>query len=130
MVRVISILACIAMLSGCVSKPFSSLVDGTRQVWDGVGSPPATLAAPGGFRVTPAEAYQFVTAGKPQKFSLYIYADRTHYYFAPHAPLKIPTSGYVRAYGVTVDGMTGVCTKCGPVSDPPPNTSLERTRDQ
>ena len=128
MVRAISILASIATLSGCVTKPFSSLTDRTRQVWDGVGSPPATLAAPNGFRITPAEAYQIITGGKPQKFSLYIYADRTHYYFAPHAPLKIPTSGYARSYGVTVDGMTGVCTRCGSGSLPAPNPSLERRR--
>jgi hypothetical protein len=129
MVRTILIVASIA-LSGCVTKPFSSLTDRTRQVWDGVGSPPATLAAPSGFRITPAEAYQIVTEGRPQKFSLYIYADQTHYYFAPHAPLTIPTSGYARTYEVTVDGMTGVCTKGNAVTVPPPNTSPERTRER
>jgi hypothetical protein len=130
MVRAIWIGAFIVMSSGCVAKPFSSLTDRTHRVWDGIGSPPATLAAPGGFRITPAQAYRIVTEGKPQKFSFYIYADRTHYYFAPNAPLKISTSGNARSYGITVDGVTGVCLKCNAGSVIPPDTALEGSRER
>jgi hypothetical protein len=128
MVRYVSIVAALAMLSGCGTRPVTSMTDGTRKVWDQWGPPPATLAAPSGFRVTPTEAYQIVTRGEELRFALYIFADRTHYYFAPHAALRITTSGYARMYGLQVDGMTGECLKCKAPSVPPPNKSLERTR--
>jgi hypothetical protein len=128
MLRSVAALVALSMLTGCVISPLASLTDRTRQIWGEYGPPPATLAAPKGFKVTPAEAYMIVAGKERQKFGLYIYADRTHYYLAPHVPLQIPTSGYARMYGVQVDGTTGVCFKCKERSDSPPNTSLERTR--
>jgi hypothetical protein len=126
--RAISIVFAIAMLSGCGTRPFTSMTDGTRKIWGQWGPPPVSLAAPKGFRVTPTEAYQIVTEGEPQRFALYIFADRSHYYFAPHAAMRITTSGYARRYGIRVDGISGECQKCAAPSAPPPNTSFERTR--
>ncbi len=130
MFRAVSALVVLSTLAGCVISPLASLTDRTRQIWDEYGPPPATLAAPSGFKITPAEAYTIVAGGQPQKFGLYIYADRTHYYLAPHVPLQIPTSGYARMYGILVDGTSGACSKCKERFVPPPNTSLERTRDR
>jgi hypothetical protein len=130
MLRTVVALIGVSLLSGCVVSPFSSLTDRTRQIWDEYGPPPSTLAAPKGFKVTPAEAYMIVAGGERQKFGLYIYADRTHYYLAPHVPLQIPTSGYARMYGVQVDGTTGACFKCKEHRVAPPNNAVERTRDE
>ena len=105
------------------------MTDGTRKIWGEWGPPPAALAAPSGFSVTPAEAYQIATRGEELRFALYIYADRTHYYFAPHAAMRLTTSGYARRYGLQVDGTTGACPKCSSPSVSPPNTSFERTRE-
>ena len=129
MVRSASILAVLATLFSCGTRSLTSMTDDTRKLWGEWGAPPATLAAPSGFRITPAEAYQIVTKGESLRFALYIYADRTHYYFAPHAALRITTSGYARWYGLRVDGITGECPKCVAPSVPPPNTSFERTRE-
>jgi len=129
MVRFASIVAVLATLVGCGTRPFTSMTDGTRKIWGEWGPPPATLPVPSGFRITPAEAYQIVTKGEGLRFALYIYADRTHYYLAPHAALRITTSGYARWYGLRVDGTTGQCPKCDAPSVPPPNKSLERTRE-
>jgi hypothetical protein len=128
MYRIALLVAAIAMLFGCGIRPITSLTDGTRKVWGQWGPPPATLAAPNGFKVTPTEAYQIATGGEELRFALYIFADRTHYYFAPHAALRITTSGYARRYGLRVDGMTGECVKCTTPFVPPPNKSFERTR--
>jgi hypothetical protein len=125
--RATSIVAAFAMLSACGTRPFTSMTDGTRKIWGQWGPPPVSLAAPKGFRVTPTEAYQIVTNGEPLRFALYIFADKSHYYFAPHAALRITTSGYARWYGIRVDGMSGECQKCTAPSVRPPNTSLERT---
>ena len=129
MARFVFIVAVLATLFGCGTRPLTSMTDGTRKLWGEWGPPPATLATPSGFKVTPAEAYQIATKGESLRFALCIYADRTHYYFAPHAALRITTSGYARWYGLRVDGITGECPKCGARSVPPPNTSLERTRE-
>jgi hypothetical protein len=126
---VVSIIAALAMLSACGTRPITSMTDGTRKVWGQWGPPPATLAAPKGFKVTPAEAYQIVTGGEGLRFALYIFADSTHYYFAPHAALRITTSGYARWYGIRVDGVTGECQRCEVPPVPPPSTSFEQTRE-
>jgi len=129
MLRAVSIVAAISMLAGCGTRPITSLTDGTRKIWGQWGPPPATLTTPRGFTVTPAEAYKIVTGGEQQRFALYIFADRTHYYFAPHAAMRITTSGYARWYGIRVDGTSGECQKCTAPFVPPPNTSLERARE-
>jgi hypothetical protein len=130
MIRTAAAIVALATLAGCVVSPFASLMDGTRQIWDEYGPPPESLPAPSGFKITPSEAYRIVAGRDRQKFGLYIYADRTHYYLAPHVPLQIPTSGYARMYGVQVDGKTGACFKCRERSLPDPDTSFERTPAQ
>lgn len=122
------ITAAVTMLSGCGTRPLTSMTDGTRKIWGQWGSPPVTLPAPKGFKVSPAEAYQIVTGGEALRFALYIFADATHYYFAPHAALRITTSGYARWYGIRVDGATGECQKCNVSSAPSPHILMERTR--
>jgi hypothetical protein len=92
-----------------VVAPFQSINDHTHQLWDEYEEPPSSLAAPEGFTITPAQAYQIVTHGDPQKFAWYVYADQTNYYLVKHAPLLIPTSGYARKYGAQVDGRSGLC---------------------
>ena len=86
---------------------FAGCAHDVHKVWSGNNQPPATLQAPPGFTVKPAQAW--VTAFKSNMLSIkhpiHLYADR-HFYYAADPFLGM--SGWkARRVGIRIDGKTG-----------------------
>ena len=96
---------CLVML--CLAPAACTVAPGgIRKVWDG-STPPANLAAPSGFTVTPAQAARVARGSNAisLKSKWTIYADSKYYYFHDAFFGDEPYRAYVN--GLRVDGRTG-----------------------
>jgi len=103
--RSLAVFLCL-LLMGCSSIPREFHV-----VWSKPLAPPADLATPAGFSVTPAQAYSQVLATKnlSLKHIWHVYADADYYYVYD----TFQGTGQRRAYnqGIKVDGKNGVIAR-------------------
>ena len=85
-----------------------SCFDDVRPLWKGPGSPPASLAAPDGFKISPLEADLYSMGGGDLylKFSHHLYADNENYYV--YVPFLISNSAKAKRYGIKINGQTGM----------------------
>jgi hypothetical protein len=93
-------------LVGCATMPPQF-----QAVWTQPGSPPAELAAPTGFIISPAQAHDAVRAARilSQKHQWSIYADAQNYYVHDTFLGNSPREAF--RHGVRVDGKTGAILK-------------------
>ncbi len=82
-----------------------------RAVWMEKTAPPADLAAPTGFVVTPSKAYSVVLDSRAlsMKHVWHVYADSRYYYVHDTFLGDSPSRAY--AQGVGIDGQTGEIVK-------------------
>ena len=92
---------CVALV-GCAVAP-----GGIRPVWTASSPPPASLAAPAGFSITPARALGVARGSGllSSRNESYIYADSEYYYVQDTFFGKAPYQALI--HGVRVDGKTG-----------------------
>lgn len=98
----ISISAFCLIMVGCATKPHDF-----RAVWTGRTAPPADLAAPAGFMVSPAQAYAAVWDARvlSLKHDWNLYADSRYYYV--HDAFFGESARRAFIQGVRIDGQTG-----------------------
>ncbi|HEY1084401.1 MAG TPA: hypothetical protein VGE29_19190 [Prosthecobacter sp.] len=89
-------------VTGCIG-PREQL----QPVWLGEREPPASLAAPAGFAVSPAQAFETVRQSRiiSLKHVWHVYADSRCYYV--HDAFLGTSAGHAKNQGVRVDGQTG-----------------------
>jgi hypothetical protein len=89
-------------LVGCATLPPQF-----QAVWTQPGSPPAELAAPAGFTISPAQAHNIVREAQilSLKHHWSIYADSQNYYVHDTFLGDSPREAF--RHGVRVDGKTG-----------------------
>jgi hypothetical protein len=98
----LSILMLCMVAAGCTTVPRD-----LHAVWTETTPPPADLAAPGGFAITPSKAYSVVFDSRALslKHVWQIYAD-SHYYYV-HDTFLGDSRHRAFAQGVRIDGQTG-----------------------
>jgi hypothetical protein len=94
------------VLVGCATMPQQF-----QAVWTQPGSPPAELAAPVGFTISPAQAHNIVREARilSLKHQWSIYADSQNY--CVHDTFLGDSPREAFRHGVRVDGKTGVILK-------------------
>lgn len=94
------------LLIGCATMPPQF-----QAVWTQPGSPPAELATPAGFSISPAEAHNIVRESRllSLKHHWSIYADSQNYYVHDTFLGNSPREAF--RHGVQVDGRTGAILK-------------------
>jgi hypothetical protein len=99
--RLLLSLLCLALV-GCATMPRQF-----QAVWTQPGSPPVELAAPAGFTISPAQAYDAVHAARifSLKHQWSIYADAQNYYVHDTFLGDSPREAF--RHGVRIDGKTG-----------------------
>jgi len=102
----ISILMLCLALASCAVAP-----GGIRPLWTESTPPPANLAAPAGFTVTPAQAMRRAAASGliTRKYPWHLYADSTYYYVHDTSLGEAPYQAFI--HGIKVDGRTGRVTR-------------------
>ena len=98
----LSIVTLCLVVAGCTTLPSD-----VRAVWTEKTPPPADLAAPAGFGITPAKAYSVVFDSRALslKHIWYVYADSRYYYVHDTFLGDSPRRAF--AQGVRIDGQTG-----------------------
>lgn len=94
------------VLVGCVTMPRQF-----QAVWTQPGSPPAELAAPVGFTISPAQAHNIVREARilSLKHQWSIYADSRNYYVHDTFLGDSPREAF--RHGARIDGKTGAILK-------------------
>ena len=105
------------VLKACTHGP-DPAAKGLQVVWSRPDWPPATLPAPSGFHLTPAQAYEAAArSGRlSTKHAWVCYRDETAYYIADTFAQSVNAAN-VRRLGLRVDGENGeVTSESAPLS--------------
>ena len=106
--RIMASLALASSVSSCALSTNGKSQNMLIEVWKTAGWPPAEMAAPEGFRVTPREAYRVVAESHrlSLKHKWVCFRDRNYYYIAD-AFGEDGRAKTAAKQGVRVNGMSG-----------------------